>query len=52
MEYQLLNSILHGHALNEPRTWFFIAATIAVCVAGWHCGDILFAYTEKAKGEE
>jgi hypothetical protein len=51
MDYQLLNAILHGQMLSEPRSWFFIAAAIAVGIAGWYCGDVLCDVAHK-KGEE
>ena len=39
MEYQLLNAILHGQRLDEPLTWVYIAACVAVGIAGWTNGE-------------
>jgi hypothetical protein len=37
--------------LLDPVTWLAIATFIACCAAGWFCGDIAHAITEKLKGE-
>lgn len=42
MEYALLNAILHGERLTEPLTWVYIAALIAVSIAGWMVGGVAF----------
>ena len=49
MEYQLLNAIFHGQRLDEPRTWVYIAACVAVGVAGWKFGVLLDAYEQRGK---
>ncbi|WP_133254439.1 hypothetical protein [Paraburkholderia unamae] len=40
MEFQLLNAVLHGERLNEPLTWVYIAAIVAVAIAGWKFGGL------------
>lgn len=52
MEYQLLNAILHGHRLGEPLTWIYLAALVAVAIAGWKFGDIAFELSQRVKGED
>ncbi|HKR42913.1 MAG TPA: hypothetical protein VJU59_25080 [Paraburkholderia sp.] len=42
MEYERLYAILHGQRLDEPISWVYIAALVAVAVAGWKVGGILF----------
>ncbi|MCG5077282.1 MULTISPECIES: hypothetical protein [Paraburkholderia] len=42
MEYERLFAILHGQRLDEPLTWVYICALIAVAVAGWMFGGVLF----------
>jgi hypothetical protein len=37
-----LHQLLQHLALGEPRTWLFVAVTIACAIAGWHCADFLF----------
>ncbi|WP_156992316.1 hypothetical protein [Paraburkholderia oxyphila] len=41
MEYERLVEILHGQRLEEPLTWVYIGALIAVAVAGWKVGGVL-----------
>jgi hypothetical protein len=48
----VIQAVMHGHlseVVREPRNWLGLATFIAVCVAGWHAGDVAFAYTEKLK---
>ncbi|HKR45637.1 hypothetical protein M3A49_35185 [Paraburkholderia sp. CNPSo 3076] len=52
MEYQLLDAIIHGQRLNEPLTWVYIAAIIAVSIAGWKFGGLAFDAYHKTNGEE
>ncbi|MEM5331388.1 hypothetical protein VSR34_33160 [Paraburkholderia sp. JHI2823] len=47
MEYQLVNAILHGQRLDEPLTWVYIAACVAVGIAGWKFGCLLDAYEHR-----
>ncbi|MFT0173372.1 hypothetical protein PWR63_01240 [Paraburkholderia sp. A2WS-5] len=47
MEYQLVNAILHGQRLDEPLTWVYIAACVAVGIAGWKVGCLLDAYEHR-----
>ncbi|CAB3805061.1 hypothetical protein LMG28688_06099 [Paraburkholderia caffeinitolerans] len=42
MEYERLFAILHGQRLDEPLTWVYIGALVAVAVAGWKFGGVLF----------
>ena len=42
MEYERLFAILHGQRLDEPLTWVYIGALVAVAVAGWKVGGALF----------
>ncbi|MEI7297094.1 hypothetical protein WCQ02_33615 [Paraburkholderia tropica] len=51
MEYALLNAMLHGERLNEPLTWIYIAALIAVSIAGWMVGGIAFDKYHQPEGE-
>lgn len=51
MEYALLNAILHGERLTEPLTWIYIAALIAVSIAGWMVGGIAFDKYHQPEGE-
>ncbi|MFM0082839.1 hypothetical protein PQR46_39370 [Paraburkholderia sediminicola] len=37
--------------LHDPYTWLGVTAFVACCVAGWYCGDIAHAVSEKLKGE-
>jgi hypothetical protein len=52
VEYRLLAAILHGHQLDEPLTWIYLIALVAVAVAGWKFGDIAFELSQRGKGEE
>jgi hypothetical protein len=36
--------------LQEHHKWLGFAAFVACCVAGWYCGDIAHAVSEKLKG--
>jgi hypothetical protein len=47
MEYQLLNAILHGERLNEPLTWVYLAALVAVAIAGWKFGELSFNHVHR-----
>ncbi|WP_167334440.1 hypothetical protein [Paraburkholderia mimosarum] len=47
MEYQLLNAILHGQRLDEPLTWVYIAACVAVGIAGWKFGAVIDWYQNR-----
>lgn len=38
--------------LHDPLTWLGFVTFIACCAAGWYCGDIAHAVSEKFKGEE
>ncbi|MFP3708494.1 hypothetical protein SB783_31230 [Paraburkholderia sp. SIMBA_009] len=51
MEYQLLNAIIHGQRLSEPLTWIYIAAVVAVGIAGWMVGGIAFDYWHNTENE-
>jgi hypothetical protein len=42
MEYERLFAILHGQRLEEPLSWVYIGALVAVAVAGWKFGGELF----------
>lgn len=37
--------------LHDPLTWLGFATFIACCAAGWYCGDIAHAVSQKFKGE-
>lgn len=52
MEFQLLNAILHGERLNEPLTWVYLAALVAVAIAGWKFGDVSYSLAERKHGDE
>ena len=38
-----------ANKLHEPLTWLAIATFIACCAAGWYCGDIAHAVSQKLK---
>ncbi|MFT0172003.1 hypothetical protein ACLKMY_23810 [Paraburkholderia mimosarum] len=44
---QLLNAILHGQRLDEPLTWVYIAACVAVGIAGWKFGAVIDWYQNR-----
>lgn len=46
----MLHQLLQHVALNEPRTWLFVAAAVACGVAGWYCADVLSALLNGEKG--
>ena len=52
MEYERLFAILHGQRLNEPLTWVYFAALIAVSIAGWKFGGLAFDACHKTNVEE
>ncbi|WP_321788183.1 hypothetical protein [Paraburkholderia sp. J94] len=52
MEYQLLNAIIHGQRLSEPLTWVYIAAVIAVGIAGWMVGGLVFDASHETNSKE
>ncbi|SDR54439.1 hypothetical protein SAMN05443245_7427 [Paraburkholderia fungorum] len=37
--------------IHKPHSWLGVATFVACCVAGWYCGDIAHAVSEKLKGE-
>lgn len=49
MEYRLLCAILHGDRLNEPLTWVYLGALVAIAIAGWKFGDITFELSRRTK---
>jgi hypothetical protein len=49
MEFQLINAILHGQRLGEPLTWIYLAALVAVMLAGWKFGDIAYDLSQRVK---
>jgi hypothetical protein len=51
MEYRLLCAILHGDRLTEPFTWVYLAALVAVAIAGWKFGDVTFELLWRATEE-
>ncbi|WP_160113443.1 hypothetical protein [Paraburkholderia dokdonensis] len=52
MEFQLIGAILHGHRLGEPLTWIYLAALVAVVIAGWKFGDVVFELSQRVKEED
>jgi hypothetical protein len=52
MEYRLLCALLHGDRLNEPLTWIYLAALVAVAIAGWKFGEITFEFSQRASEEK
>ncbi|WP_156773603.1 hypothetical protein [Paraburkholderia tropica] len=52
MEYELLNAIIHGQRLGEPLTWVYIAAVIAVGIAGWMVGGLMFDASDETNSKE
>ncbi|WP_434667722.1 hypothetical protein P5W99_36025 [Paraburkholderia sp. A3BS-1L] len=51
MEYERLLAIVHGQRLEEPLTWVYLAALVAVAIAGWKFGGVLFDGAQNT-GEE
>ncbi|MBU6486227.1 MAG: hypothetical protein KGQ57_00190 [Burkholderiales bacterium] len=47
-----LRSMLHPGALSELRTWLFLAAAVAVGLAGWYSADPLHALFRGKLGDE
>jgi hypothetical protein len=47
MEYSLLCALLHGDRFNEPLTWIYLAALVAVAIAGWKFGEITFELSQR-----
>lgn len=52
MEYQLINALLHGERFTEPLTWVYLAALVAVVVAGWKFGGVAFDAFHAAGDDE
>ena len=52
MEYKLIDAILHGHRLGEPPTWIYLAALVAVLIAGWKFGDVALERSQRVKDED
>jgi hypothetical protein len=49
MEYERLYAILRGQRLDEPLSWVYLAALVAVAIAGWKVGGILFDARDRAE---
>ncbi|MFX1684434.1 hypothetical protein P5W98_03370 [Paraburkholderia sp. A1BS-2L] len=52
MEYKLIDAILHGQRLGEPLTWIYLAALVAVSIAGWKFGELAFEVSQQVKDED
>ncbi len=52
MEYEHLYAILQGQRLDEPLSWIYLAALVAVAIAGWKFGGVLFDARQRPEDEQ
>ncbi|MEX3991349.1 hypothetical protein AB4Y35_11270 [Paraburkholderia sp. EG286A] len=52
MEYERLYAILQGQRLDEPLSWIYLAALVAVAIAGWKFGGVLFDARQRPEDEQ